>query len=61
MNIEENGNGTLVVSGNTDNMAGNASAFRRWINRKAHEHLEPWLQLISEEEGLPFGRTLVRS
>ncbi|MBI2862135.1 MAG: DUF45 domain-containing protein [Chloroflexi bacterium] len=52
---------TILVRGNIEDTAVYLGALRRWITRKAHGHLSPWLQQLSEDEGLPFGRTLVKS
>lgn len=58
---KENGHGTLLVHGCVGDTAACATVLRRWINWKAHHILVPWLSRVSEEEGLPFGRTMVRS
>ncbi len=57
----ERGNGSLLVVGNTDDRPACTRALCRWISRKSHEHLAPLLREISHQEGLPFGRVLVKS
>jgi len=53
--------GRLIVSGPVRNTAACRAALRRWIARKAHRHLVPWLQELSRELDLPFARTVVRN
>ena len=36
------------------------SVLRRWLARRCHDALVPWLREISREKHLPFGRTLVK-
>ncbi len=51
---------TLLVHGNIDDGYSYLVTLKRWVNKKAHQHLVPWLRQVSEEEGLPFGKALVR-
>lgn len=57
----ERGDSCLLLLGNTGDNGACARALHRWINRKSHEHLVPLLQEISLQQGLPFGRALVKS
>ncbi len=50
----------LAVSGDVDHVAMCRAALRRWLARKARQHLVPWLRAMSKEKGLPFGKTTVR-
>ncbi len=50
----------LALSGDVDRVAMCRAALRRWLARKARQHLVPWLRAMSKEEGLPFGKTTVR-
>jgi predicted metal-dependent hydrolase len=51
----------LLVSGNTDKIETCRAALRRWLSRKAHAKLKPWLASLAKEHGFQFGRVLVRS
>jgi predicted metal-dependent hydrolase len=51
----------LLVSGNTDNIESCRVSLRRWLNRKAHEQIEPWLATLAEKHRFKFGRVIVRS
>lgn len=51
----------LHVYGNTGNVPACREALARWMNRKAHERLVPWLEQIAREKGFHIGRVLVRS
>ena len=50
----------LALSGDVDQVAMCRAALRRWLARKARQHLVPWLRAMSKEKGLPFGKTAVR-
>jgi len=50
----------LALSGDVDHLAMCRAALRRWLARKARQHLVVWLRTMSKEEGLPFGKTTVR-
>ncbi|MFC1737152.1 M48 family metallopeptidase [Candidatus Hydrogenedentota bacterium] len=50
----------LVLSGNTTDSALCRAALSRWVGRKAHEHLVPWLGKLSEVQGVHFEKTLVK-
>ncbi len=56
---EEEGN-RLVLKGNIDDRAACRSALRRWLSRKAHRHLVPGLDRLSEQTTLPFNRVMVK-
>jgi len=53
--------GILVLSGNTSKVPVCLSQLDSWLNKKSHERLVPWLREVSAEQGLPFGRTMVKS
>jgi len=36
----------LLIYGDTDNSVACKAALRRWLNRKTHEHLVPWLKRL---------------
>jgi hypothetical protein len=44
----------LSLTGNIHDKAACKAALRRWLYRKAREHLLPWLRKVSREIGLPF-------
>ena len=50
----------LLVYGDLDKQAAVAEALRRWLSRKAREHLVPWLILLGTERGVPVGRVAIR-
>lgn len=58
--VERDGH-RLLVYGDTDNPAACKAALRRWLNRKAHEHLVPWLHRIADNKRFIFKRVLVKS
>jgi predicted metal-dependent hydrolase len=51
----------LLVAGHTADRRACTSALRRWLGRKAHQHLEPWLAELGCEGGFRYGRVLVKS
>jgi predicted metal-dependent hydrolase len=51
----------LLVSGDTANIEICRAALRRWLIRKAHEQINPWLSRLAKEYGFKYGRILVRS
>jgi len=51
----------LLVFGDTDNTEACKAALRRWLNRKTHERLKPWLLRLAEERGFEVNRVLVKS
>jgi len=51
----------LLVFGDTDNIDACKDALRRWLNRKTHEHLEPWLIRLASENSFALRRVLVKS
>ena len=51
----------LLVFGDTDDTEACKAALRRWLNRKTHEHIKPWLMRLGEERSFDFNRVLVKS
>ncbi len=51
----------LDVRGDVSDPAACGAALRRWVGRKAHVHLVPWLGALSAESGLAFSRTAVKN
>lgn len=51
----------LLVFGDTDNIEACKSALRRWLNRKTHGDIEPWLLRLAKERGFELNRVLVKS
>lgn len=51
----------LEVRGDVDDSVACGAALRRWVGRKAHAHLVPWLEGVSTESGLAFVKTVVRN
>ncbi len=59
--IAEQDGWTLVLSGHTSDQAACRQALRRWLLRKAREHLVPWLTHLAQEQGFAFGKVTIRS
>jgi hypothetical protein len=57
----EHRDGRLVVSGAATNRPACRAALQRWLSRKAHRLLVPWLRMISDTRELPVGRILVKN
>ncbi len=55
--VERRG-GLLVISADSDEQR--RELLKRWLARKAKQHLIPWLQQTSEELALPFNRVTIR-
>lgn len=53
--------GRIIVFGAVEDMAACQAALRRWLARHAKESLVPWLQRLSEETGLRFSDTAIKS
>lgn len=51
----------LLVFGDTDNIDACKNALRRWLNRKTHEHLKPWLLRFAGGNSFALRRVLVKS
>jgi predicted metal-dependent hydrolase len=58
--VERPGN-RLLVFGDTDNIDACKAALRRWLNRKTHENIKPWLLRLATERGFKLNRVLVKS
>ena len=51
---------TLVVQGATDDAAACQIALKRWLTRKAEEHLLLWLKQVSDKTGLSYAAASIR-
>jgi predicted metal-dependent hydrolase len=51
----------LLVTGHTADRHACIAALRRWLSRKAHQHLEPWLAQLASEGGFRYNRVLIKS
>lgn len=60
MATERAGN-RLVLFGDTGKVESCTAALGRWLNRKAHERLEPWLVELAAERGFTLNRVVVKS
>jgi len=58
--VERAGN-RLVLFGDTGKLEACRIALGRWLNRKAHERLEPWLVRLAAERGFAVKRVVVKS
>jgi hypothetical protein len=57
--IEKPGN-RLIVRGDVEDETACKLALHRWIARKAHAYLVPWIREVSEMNNLPFEKILVK-
>ena len=60
MAAERDGN-CLILFGNSGDVAACRAALERWLNRKGHQNLEPWLVSLADEHGFELKRVVVRS
>jgi predicted metal-dependent hydrolase len=51
----------LIVYGNVDCDQAVRDALHRWLCRKTREHVAPWLEGLSRDRHLPFGKMAIRS
>jgi predicted metal-dependent hydrolase len=51
----------LLVAGRIGDRHACVAALRRWLSRKAHQHLEPWLAQLGVEGGFQYSRVLIKS
>lgn len=58
--VTEKLNKHLVLEGNVNDIQACRLALCRWITKKAHTHLVPWLKEVSQKNHLPFSKTLVK-
>ena len=58
--VECPGNHLKVHDGKGDSDAVHA-ALRKWLRRKAHRHLKPWLRHLAEENGFEIRRIFIKS
>ena len=58
--LERPGNRLWVPDG-TGDLESIQAALRRWLRRKAHRHLEPWLRHLAEEYGFTINRVFIKS
>ena len=59
--VEDSGEATLSVQGDLRDPYQVAVALRKWLGRRAQEHLVPWLVAVSDEFELPYGKVLVKA
>jgi predicted metal-dependent hydrolase len=51
----------LLVFGDTDNIYACKAALCRWLNRKTHGDIKPWLLRLAGESGFELNRALLKS
>jgi predicted metal-dependent hydrolase len=51
----------LLLAGRIGDRQACIAALRRWLSRKAHEHLEPWLAQVGHEGGFKWRRVIIRA
>jgi predicted metal-dependent hydrolase len=59
--VRESGNRCLILRGDSEHTARSLAALRRWLMRRAAQLLPPWLEVVSEETGLSYGRVSIRA
>jgi hypothetical protein len=50
----------LLMHGNVTDQVACTAILQRWLARKAHQYLAPWLHRLSQTQNLPFAKTLIR-
>jgi predicted metal-dependent hydrolase len=58
--VRETSSKTLFAHGATEDAAACQSALKRWLTRKAEEHLNDWLRRMSDQTGLRYTATSIR-
>ena len=58
--VKEDSSNRLLVIGDVDDVRGVSLALTRWLHRKAHAHLVPWLREFSREADISFMKATVR-
>jgi predicted metal-dependent hydrolase len=58
--VRETSGKTLLAHGATGDAAACQRAFKRWLTRKAEEHLIHWLKRVSDQTGLSYATTSIR-
>ena len=58
--VRETSAGTLFAHGATEDAAACQRALKRWLSRKAAEHLIHWLKRVSDQTGLNYATTSIR-
>jgi predicted metal-dependent hydrolase len=58
--MRETSAATLVVNGATDDASACQIALKRWLTRKAEEHLLLWLKQVSDKTGLNYAAASIR-
>lgn len=58
--ISEAGKKELSVRGRVEDINTCRESLKRWIIRKAHDHLVPWLEKTSREHGISFTKAMIR-
>jgi predicted metal-dependent hydrolase len=57
----QRGDRRLVVSGNVADTHACHEALKRWVSRKAHEHLVPWVKDLARQHRLRVKRVVIRA
>jgi predicted metal-dependent hydrolase len=52
--------GKILVAGATDDAAACQKALKRWLTRKAEDHLLPWLRRVGDQTGLSYAAASIR-
>jgi predicted metal-dependent hydrolase len=50
----------LSVTGPVEDRSACRAVLRRWLSRKTHEHVAPWLERMSAQTGLAYNRMMVQ-
>jgi predicted metal-dependent hydrolase len=58
--VRETSSKTLLAHGATEDAAACQRALKRWLTRKAEDHLIHWLKRVSDQTGLRYAATSIR-
>jgi predicted metal-dependent hydrolase len=58
--VRETSHKTLLAHGATEDASACQRALKRWLTRKAEEHLILWLKRVSDQTGLTYATTSIR-
>jgi predicted metal-dependent hydrolase len=51
----------LLVFGDVENQAATREALRRWLSRKTHQHIAPWVRRLAHDHGFDVSKIVVKS
>ena len=51
----------LLVFGDVDDHSATREALRRWLSRKTHQHIAPWVRRLAHDHGFDVSKIVVKS